>query len=138
MAAATSWSVLLTPNGSEKYATVATRNGTIGSGTARALPTGETGAFDYLPAVIKRCFRKILMLRADGTIPADVKIGFQITVGSNANGPTYTGSVQTGAVVVSGGTTITAPLADGSTAVDLMFALNQGERRIKSDFATNG
>ena len=138
MAAATSWSATLTPNASGLYVTVTNRNGTIGSGTALALPTGETGSFALLPAVIKRCTRRILGKIADATIASTATIAFQITVGSDAGGPVYTGTVQYVAPAITGGTTITSPLDAGTTAVPLMFALNQAERRIKSDFATNG
>jgi hypothetical protein len=137
MPAATSWAVLLTSDGNGKYGVTTNRNGTITGGTAQALPTGETGAFDYLPAVIKRCTRTVLAKRATAVIPENQNISFQITVGSDSRGPTYTGTVRYGATSLSGGTAITDPIGE-TTDVDLMFALNQGERRIKSDFATNG
>lgn len=137
MPAATSWSALLDSDGAEKFTVTATRNGTITGGTAQALPTGETAAFTSLHAVLRRCVRTILAKRASGTIPVNQDISFQIAVSSDSTGPMFTGTVQYGATSVTGGTTITAPIG-GTTAVDLIFALNRATNRILNDYRANG
>ena len=131
---ATSWSTLLTVDGSGNYVTAVSRNATITGGTALTLPLGETGSFGYLPAVLERAKRIILNKRSTGVITDTSNISFQITVTSDSQGNLFTATAQYGATSLSGGSSITMPLGE-TTATFLQSAIQRAFRTIKKDYA---
>jgi hypothetical protein len=94
---AASWQLILTGDGTGKYTPTVKKDGTITGGTAQALATGESGAFETLIGAMERGARHVARQFKLGNVGAGGNIVLNIAVGSG-----YTPSVKTNFTSISG------------------------------------